>query len=98
MYVIGYPLFSFNRSTIKGPSITYGHVSNVYPNEMILTTCASNKGASGGALVRANGELLGLVSNNVTVSQDKILIPHMTIVVPSTVFLNRVKNYTRSGS
>lgn len=65
---------------------------------MILTTCASNKGASGGALVRANGELLGLVSNNVTVSKDKVLIPHMTIVVPSTVFLQRVKNYSRSGS
>lgn len=78
---------------MRGPSVTYGHVSNVYPNIMVLTTCASNSGSSGGALVRPNGELLGIVANNVVVSTTNLLVPHITVVIPSTVFLKSITRY-----
>lgn len=93
VYVIAYPLFSFRKNTVKGPSVTYGHVSNVYPNIMIMTSCVTNSGASGGALVRPNGELLGVVTNNISIPSKNLLIPHITAVIPSSVFLEPVNKF-----
>ena len=96
VYVIGYPLFSSKIHSVKGPSLTHGYVAKVHPATMLLTTCVANSGASGGALIRPNGELLGLVANNVIVQNENLLIPHITIVIPSSVFWPPVERFCSS--
>ena len=96
MYTIAYPLFSFKNQTIQGLSVTYGHIAKVYPRTMIIAACASNSGSSGGALIRKNGELVGIISNNLRV-QD-LLVPHMTVVIPSSVFMSPLKDYIKTKS
>lgn len=60
---------------------------------MILTTCVTNSGASGGALIRSNGELLGIVANNVIVQNEKLVVPHITVVIPFKVFWTPVERF-----
>lgn len=94
VYMIGYPLFSYKNHTVHGPSVTYGHIANIYDEAMIVAACASNSGSSGGALMRRNGELIGIVSNNLMARE--LLVPHMTVVIPTSVFIQPIRNFSRS--
>ncbi len=73
-------------------------MSKVHADAMIVTTCVSNSGSSGGALVRPNGELLGIVTNNMAVSGENLLIPHITVAVPSPVLFKTVRQFSISKS
>lgn len=94
--MIGYPLFSFKNPTIHGPTVTYGHISNIFDKAMIVASCASNSGSSGGALVKRNGELVGLISSNVMV--EDALVPHLTVVVPFSVFVEPIREFIKTKS
>lgn len=89
--MIGYPLFSFRNHAVQGPSVTYGHISNIHDGAMIVATCASNSGCSGGALMRKNGELIGIVAHNV--SAGEIVVPHLTVAIPASVFLEPIRKF-----
>lgn len=61
--------------------LSRGIVSQVSPT-MVKTTCCINPGASGGALIRPNGELLGIiVSNAKLVEKEKISFPRMNMCI-----------------
>lgn len=51
---------------------------------MLKTTCCINAGASGGALIRPNGELLGIIVSNakLLVKKEKITFPRVNMCIP----------------
>lgn len=50
---------------------------------MLKTTCCINPGASGGALIRPNGELIGIiVSNAKLMEKEKISFPRINMCIP----------------
>lgn len=91
IFVIGYPLFT--PESKLSSTITTGIISKIcriggIPT-MIQTSAQVHKGNSGGLLVNAKGEFLGLITsnlkhnlNNGSENESSVLIPSLNFVIP----------------
>lgn len=80
---MGYSLFP--RKIKAQPTLSRGIVSDVSPT-MIKTTCCINPGASGGALFKPNGELLGIIVSNAKLTEkDTVSFPRVNMCIPILV-------------
>lgn len=60
--------------------ITRGHISHVHES-MLKTSATILAGASGGAILRPNGELLGVIVSN-TKMDDGVVYPRVNMAIP----------------
>lgn len=80
----------------KGPSITNGNIINCNP-AVVYTNCPIINGASGGALVRFNGELLGIIVSHATQMSDdgstKIVYTRFNMSIPIMAVSKPIRKY-----
>eukprot|EP01090_Pellita_catalonica_P016618 TRINITY_DN4806_c0_g2_i1.p1 TRINITY_DN4806_c0_g2~~TRINITY_DN4806_c0_g2_i1.p1 ORF type:complete len:331 (-),score=44.03 TRINITY_DN4806_c0_g2_i1:167-1159(-) len=88
IHIIGHAIFG--KLDMK-PSCTFGVVANIVYSAgnpaVILTSAAVHSGNSGGMLVNARGEFLGLVTCNIQHQQNEyktITVPRMNFSIPVT--------------
>lgn len=92
----GFSLFSENDNV--QPTVTRGivtHVSN--PVAVLQTSCCIQSGASGGALFRCTGDLVGIISCNVMDTSSKALFPRINMAVPASVLAEPLNAFLRTG-
>lgn len=58
---------------------------------MLKTTCAIQPGASGGAIVRPNGDVIGIVVSNTTFND--VTYPKLNMSVPVCVIYDIIERY-----
>jgi S1-C subfamily serine protease len=92
----GFSLFSEDDNV--RPTVTRGIVTLVSdPMAMLQTTCCVQSGASGGALFRCTGGLVGLISCNVMDISTGALFPRINMAVPVSVLAEPLNDSLRSG-
>jgi hypothetical protein len=92
----GFSLFSEDDNV--RPTVTRGIVTRVSdPVAMLQTTCCVQSGASGGALFRCTGDLVGLISCNVMDTCTGALFPRINMAVPASVLTKPLNDYLHTG-
>jgi len=92
----GFSLFSEDDNV--RPTVTRGIVTRVSdPVAMLQTTCCVQSGASGGALFRSTGDLVGLISCNIMDTCTGALFPRINMAVPASVLAEPLNDYLRTG-
>ena len=92
----GFSLFSEDDNV--RPTVTRGIVTRVSdPVAMLQTTCCVQSGASGGALFRHTGDLVGLISCNIMDTCTGALFPRINMAVPASVLAEPLNDYLRTG-
>lgn len=99
VFVIGHALFGSEHDL--QPSVSAGVISKVISVSnvpvMIQTTCAVHPGASGGALVDRDGQLLGIVVCNARDNTSGASFPHINMSIPVSTVWPLILKYQRSG-
>jgi S1-C subfamily serine protease len=92
----GFSLFSEDDNVL--PTVTRGIVTLVsHPMAMVQTTCCVQSGASGGALFRSTGHLVGLISCNIMDTSTGAIFPRINMAVPASVLVEPLNDFLRSG-
>jgi S1-C subfamily serine protease len=92
----GFSLFS-EEDNVR-PTVTRGIVTLVSdPMAMLQTTCCVQSGASGGALFRCTGDLVGIISCNIMDSSTGATFPRINMAVPANVLVEPLNDFLRSG-
>lgn len=92
----GFSLFSEDDNV--RPTVTRGIVTLASnPVAMLQTTCCVQSGASGGALFRCTGDLVGLISCNIMDTSTGALFPRINMAVPASVLAQPLNDFLRSG-
>jgi S1-C subfamily serine protease len=93
---VGFPLFSEDDNV--RPTVTRGIVTLVSdPVALLQTTCCVQSGASGGALFRCTGHLVGLITCNVMDTSTGAIFPRINMAVPANVLAEPLHQFLRSG-
>jgi S1-C subfamily serine protease len=88
----------FSEEDSVRPTVTRGIVTRVSdPVAMLQTTCCVQSGASGGALFRSTGDLVGLISCNIMDTCTGALFPRINMAVPTSVLAEPLNDYLRTG-
>lgn len=75
--------------------VTRGVISYV-SQTMLRTTCCINPGASGGALLRPSGELLGIiVSNAKLMEKEKVTFPRVNMCIPISAVVTTIEKFLK---
>ncbi|XP_059170650.1 peroxisomal leader peptide-processing protease-like [Physella acuta] len=97
--VIGHALFSYDLN--MHPSITVGVVSKlIHSHEqlaIVQSTCAVHAGSSGGPLLNAQGDLIGIIVCNTVDKGSNACYPHLNLCVPAISLLSPLQRYLDSG-
>lgn len=88
VYCVGFPMVSTSHVTVSK-----GIIANVVSDILIQTTCCVQSGASGGAIIRPSGELVGIIVSNMSCGITHALFPHCNFSIPSTAFTDILKQY-----
>ncbi|XP_044739864.1 peroxisomal leader peptide-processing protease-like [Chrysoperla carnea] len=91
----GFP-FEIQNENNNLPTISRGSVAKSNPF-MLQTTCCIHRGVSGGAIVRPNGELLGIVVCITATNQNQTAYPHINMAVPIQLVIKPLKEYLDKG-
>jgi S1-C subfamily serine protease len=88
----------FSEDDNVRPTVTRGIVTRVSnPVAMLQTTCCVQSGASGGALFRCTGDLLGLICCNIMDTCNGALFPRINMAVPASVLAEPLNDFLRTG-
>lgn len=77
----GYPIFNSNDFIF--PVVTKGNIS-LADSCILYTTCCILAGSSGGAILRPNGELIGIIvcHTTATINNDFVVYPKINMAIP----------------
>uniref|UniRef100_A0A1B6KSY2 Peroxisomal leader peptide-processing protease n=1 Tax=Graphocephala atropunctata TaxID=36148 RepID=A0A1B6KSY2_9HEMI len=95
--VAGYPLSTESRVTANWtPTLSAGCVSKVSQRGgPVQTTCCTQSGVSGGALLRPPHQLLGIVSSSIQL--EGVVLPSFSLAVSTEHFRTPIREYLKSG-
>jgi S1-C subfamily serine protease len=92
----GFSLFSEDDNV--RPTVTRGVVAHVSdPVAVLQTTCCVQSGASGGALFRCTGDLLGIISCNTVDTNTGALFPRINMAVPMSAVADSLNAFLLTG-
>lgn len=99
VYVIGHAVFGADLDLL--PTVTMGIVSKINriagTPVMIQTTCAVHAGASGGAVINQQGQLVAIVVCNSKDTISGACYPHVNMCVPITTIKQILRQYLNTG-
>ncbi|GJQ79119.1 hypothetical protein Trydic_g5372 [Trypoxylus dichotomus] len=93
VFAAGFPLFS--HTTKPKPTLTKGCVSHV-SHAMIKTTCSVLPGSSGGAILRKNGELIGIIVCNTKLGEKMSAVPRVNMAIPIVNVIDTIVTYVKT--
>lgn len=96
MLAVGYPLSTESLVSLNSsPTLSAGCVAKIsYRGGPLHTTCCTQNGLSGGALVRPPNQLVGIIVSNVR--SNETTMPHFSFAVNVEDFRGPVKDYIRT--
>ncbi|XP_005099483.1 peroxisomal leader peptide-processing protease isoform X2 [Aplysia californica] len=99
VYAVGHAVFSADSDL--PPSVSAGVVSKIVCSGgqpvMVQSTCAVHPGASGGPLLSASGQLVGILVCNTRDQSNSSCFPHVNMSVPAVAAWTAVQKYRRTG-
>ncbi|KRT85123.1 Trypsin, partial [Oryctes borbonicus] len=93
VFAAGFPLFS--HATKPKPTLTKGCISHISQG-MIKTTCSVLPGSSGGAILRKNGELIGIIACNTRLDDKISAVPRVNMAIPIANIIVPILTYIKT--